>query len=233
MRSRANGTSEPRLLITTLHRLLRLSHWDTELPVCKRVSLPHGTDESWPGPRTGTRQHRPATPYRWRASVVSGPRLPPSRTRSQGDVDLLSHGEHVRRHRVSSAPVTIGCSLRYCCRSWACGRPRSPGCAGPKTSTSPRAPSRPGRTRALRSAMRRPSRRTRGPRRVTGRSHCLTRYPFVDEIGQPLTTRDLRVAAYRLMEQLGLRRVRLYDVRMRRSRRSGTSIRRPPTWAPR
>ncbi|MFD8739390.1 tyrosine recombinase XerC [Streptomyces sp. NPDC059618] len=38
-------------------------------------------------------------------------------------------------------------------------------------------------------------------------------YVFVDEIGQPLTTRHLREAAYRLMAQLELRRVRLYDAR--------------------
>jgi integrase len=35
----------------------------------------------------------------------------------------------------------------------------------------------------------------------------------VDEIGQPLTSRHLREAAYKLMAHLDLRRVRLYDAR--------------------
>ncbi|MEV5472710.1 site-specific integrase [Streptomyces sp. NPDC052207] len=38
-------------------------------------------------------------------------------------------------------------------------------------------------------------------------------YVAVDEIGQPLTTADLRTEAYRLMDELKLRRVRLYDAR--------------------
>ncbi|MFE6092712.1 tyrosine recombinase XerC [Streptomyces massasporeus] len=38
-------------------------------------------------------------------------------------------------------------------------------------------------------------------------------FVFVDELGNALTTRHLRLHAYKLMSQLGLRRVRLYDAR--------------------
>lgn len=38
-------------------------------------------------------------------------------------------------------------------------------------------------------------------------------YVTVDEVGQPLKIRHVRVEAYRLMAKLGLRRVRLYDAR--------------------
>ncbi|WP_320783840.1 tyrosine-type recombinase/integrase [Streptomyces sp. CRN 30] len=50
-------------------------------------------------------------------------------------------------------------------------------------------------------------------RATMGADYVESGYVFVDEIGQPLTTRDLRTAAYRLMERLELRRVRLYDAR--------------------
>ncbi|MFE2684048.1 site-specific integrase [Streptomyces mirabilis] len=49
-------------------------------------------------------------------------------------------------------------------------------------------------------------------RAAAGEDYVDSGYLFVDEIGQALTTRDLREAAYRLMERLELRRVRLYDV---------------------
>ncbi|GAA2635669.1 tyrosine-type recombinase/integrase [Streptomyces vastus] len=38
-------------------------------------------------------------------------------------------------------------------------------------------------------------------------------YMFVDTLGQPMSTRQLREHAYSLMAQLGLRRVQLYDAR--------------------
>lgn len=50
-------------------------------------------------------------------------------------------------------------------------------------------------------------------RATMGADYVDSDYVFVDEIGQPLTTRHLREAAYRLMAQLELRRVRLYDAR--------------------
>ncbi|MER7969678.1 tyrosine-type recombinase/integrase [Streptomyces sp. NPDC096080] len=50
-------------------------------------------------------------------------------------------------------------------------------------------------------------------RAAMGADYVESGYLFVDEIGQPLNTRDLRQAAYRLMEELDLRQVRLYDAR--------------------
>lgn len=50
-------------------------------------------------------------------------------------------------------------------------------------------------------------------RATMGDDYVGSGYVFADEIGQPLTTRHLRDAAYRLMAQLELRRVRLYDAR--------------------
>ncbi|WP_435272191.1 tyrosine-type recombinase/integrase [Streptomyces parvulus] len=50
-------------------------------------------------------------------------------------------------------------------------------------------------------------------RATMGDDYVASGYVFADEIGQPLTTRHLRDAAYRLMGQLELRRVRLYDAR--------------------
>ncbi|MET8409689.1 tyrosine-type recombinase/integrase [Streptomyces sp. NPDC005195] len=50
-------------------------------------------------------------------------------------------------------------------------------------------------------------------RATMGEDYVDSGYVFVDEIGQPLTTRHLREAAYRLMTDLDLRRVRLYDAR--------------------
>lgn len=50
-------------------------------------------------------------------------------------------------------------------------------------------------------------------RAAMGEDYADSGYVFVDEIGQSLTTRHLRDAAYRLMTQLDLRRVRLYDAR--------------------
>ncbi|MEV8309611.1 site-specific integrase [Streptomyces flavidovirens] len=38
-------------------------------------------------------------------------------------------------------------------------------------------------------------------------------YVAVDELGEPLNTRHLREHAYRLMQELEMRRVRLYDAR--------------------
>ncbi|WPO69910.1 tyrosine recombinase XerC [Streptomyces sp. KN37] len=50
-------------------------------------------------------------------------------------------------------------------------------------------------------------------RLAAGEAYTNSGYVMVDELGVPLTTRDLREHAYRLMEQLELRRVRLYDAR--------------------
>ncbi len=50
-------------------------------------------------------------------------------------------------------------------------------------------------------------------RATMGEDYVESGYVFVDEIGQPLTTRHLREHAYKLMAQLELRRVRLYDAR--------------------
>lgn len=50
-------------------------------------------------------------------------------------------------------------------------------------------------------------------RATMGADYVDSGYVFVDEIGQSLTTRHLREAAYRLMTGLELRRVRLYDAR--------------------
>ncbi|MEW2272190.1 site-specific integrase [Streptomyces griseofuscus] len=46
-----------------------------------------------------------------------------------------------------------------------------------------------------------------------GEGYTETGYVVVNELGLPLNTRQLREYAYRLMERLGLRRVRLYDAR--------------------
>nr|WP_240981111.1 site-specific integrase [Streptomyces sp. N502] len=48
---------------------------------------------------------------------------------------------------------------------------------------------------------------------AAGEGYTDTGYVLVDELGRPLNTRKLREHAYRLMDQLGLRRVRLYDAR--------------------
>ncbi|MGW3197231.1 site-specific integrase [Streptomyces sp. NPDC001118] len=50
-------------------------------------------------------------------------------------------------------------------------------------------------------------------RLAAGEGYTLSGYVLVDELGVPMDTRDLRQRAYELMEQLGLRRVRLYDAR--------------------
>lgn len=50
-------------------------------------------------------------------------------------------------------------------------------------------------------------------RLAAGEAYTDSGYYFVDELGVPMTTRDLREAAYKKMDELGLRRVRLYDAR--------------------
>lgn len=46
-----------------------------------------------------------------------------------------------------------------------------------------------------------------------GEGYTESGYVFVDELGVALTSKDLRESAYKVMKQLGLRRVRLYDAR--------------------
>ncbi|MET9494289.1 tyrosine-type recombinase/integrase [Streptomyces sp. NPDC006552] len=48
---------------------------------------------------------------------------------------------------------------------------------------------------------------------AAGEAYTDSGFVVVDEIGRPLNTRHLREHAYRLMRDLGLRRVRLYDAR--------------------
>lgn len=48
---------------------------------------------------------------------------------------------------------------------------------------------------------------------AAGEGYTDSGYVVVNEIGEPLNTRHLREHAYRLMAELGLRRVRLYDAR--------------------
>lgn len=48
---------------------------------------------------------------------------------------------------------------------------------------------------------------------AAGEGYTDSGYVVVNELGEPLNTRQLREYAYRLMSQLGLRRVRLYDAR--------------------
>ncbi|MER8030765.1 site-specific integrase [Streptomyces bauhiniae] len=48
---------------------------------------------------------------------------------------------------------------------------------------------------------------------AAGHDYVESGYVAVDQIGDPLTTRSLREAAYRFMDGLALRRVRLYDAR--------------------
>ncbi|NUR04343.1 MAG: site-specific integrase [Streptomyces sp.] len=48
---------------------------------------------------------------------------------------------------------------------------------------------------------------------AAGEAYADSGYVLVDELGEPLDTRRLRQYAYRLMAQLGMRRVRLYDAR--------------------
>jgi integrase len=50
-------------------------------------------------------------------------------------------------------------------------------------------------------------------RLAAGEGYTLSGYVLVDELGMPLDTRDLREHACELMEELDLRRVRLYDAR--------------------
>ncbi|MBZ6252175.1 site-specific integrase [Streptomyces olivaceus] len=46
-----------------------------------------------------------------------------------------------------------------------------------------------------------------------GEAYTPSPYMFVDELGEPLTTRQLRYQTYKAADRLGLRRVRLYDAR--------------------
>jgi integrase len=48
---------------------------------------------------------------------------------------------------------------------------------------------------------------------AAGEAYQDAAYAMVNELGVPLTTRDLRESAYKLMAATGLRRVRLYDAR--------------------
>ncbi|MFE5296401.1 tyrosine recombinase XerC [Streptomyces sp. NPDC056632] len=50
-------------------------------------------------------------------------------------------------------------------------------------------------------------------RLAAGEGYTESAYVVVDELGEPRNTRHLREHAYRLMAQLGMRRVRLYDAR--------------------
>lgn len=50
-------------------------------------------------------------------------------------------------------------------------------------------------------------------RLVAGEAYTDTGWVVVDELGMPLSTRQLREHAYRLMAQFGMRQVRLYDAR--------------------
>jgi integrase len=50
-------------------------------------------------------------------------------------------------------------------------------------------------------------------RLAAGEAYTLSGYVVVDELGMPLNTRQLREHAYELMEEVGVRRVRLYDAR--------------------
>ena len=50
-------------------------------------------------------------------------------------------------------------------------------------------------------------------RLAAGEAYTESGYVFVDELGVALTSKDLRESAYKVMKQLGLRRVRLYDAR--------------------
>ncbi|MFD3638163.1 site-specific integrase [Streptomyces griseus] len=50
-------------------------------------------------------------------------------------------------------------------------------------------------------------------REFAGEAYTTTGYVVVDELGMPINTRQLREYAYRLMSELELRRVRLYDAR--------------------
>jgi integrase len=48
---------------------------------------------------------------------------------------------------------------------------------------------------------------------AAGEAYTDSGYAVVDALGEPLNTRQLRACAYRLMGELGMRRVRLYDAR--------------------
>ena len=48
---------------------------------------------------------------------------------------------------------------------------------------------------------------------AAGEEYADSGYVAVDELGEPLNTRQLRAHAYRLMRELGMRQVRLYDAR--------------------
>ncbi|MDQ1039434.1 integrase [Streptomyces sp. V3I8] len=50
-------------------------------------------------------------------------------------------------------------------------------------------------------------------RHDAGEAYTLSGYMFTDELGVPLTTRQLRYQTYKAVDRLGLRRVRLYDAR--------------------
>ncbi|MFJ8606399.1 tyrosine-type recombinase/integrase [Streptomyces sp. NPDC093675] len=65
----------------------------------------------------------------------------------------------------------------------------------------------------LNDALRKFKARLAKERLAVGGDYVDSGYVAVDEIGQPLTTADLRNEAYRLMDELQLRRVRLYDAR--------------------
>jgi integrase len=48
---------------------------------------------------------------------------------------------------------------------------------------------------------------------AAGEAYTHTDWVVVDELGQPMNSRQLRVYTYRLMRELGMRQVRLYDAR--------------------
>ncbi|MCI3240232.1 site-specific integrase [Streptomyces spinosisporus] len=62
-------------------------------------------------------------------------------------------------------------------------------------------------------ALKRLKRRQARERLAAGEGYTDSPYVYVDELGVPCTTRDLREHAYKLMASVGLRRVRLYDAR--------------------
>jgi integrase len=55
-------------------------------------------------------------------------------------------------------------------------------------------------------------------------------YVIVDELGAALNGRQLRVRAYKIMDENGFRRVRLYDVRASCLRTSRTVVSRITSW---
>ena len=136
----------------------------------------------------------------------------------------------------SSASATSGCSRR-CCSLWGCGRPRCAGCAGSDVDLDA-GTLRVANTRTLvvgeviekaaksaqgkrelplpapvAAALRTFRAQQAAERLASGPGYADSGYVLVDEAGEPWRTDGLRRAAYRLMDPVGTRRVRLYDAR--------------------